>query len=124
MEAGLYSCLAGKVWLLKKEVTGTWEIGFSTRNVLHHSSYVEQTFQGCTVSWAGKEQQQPVLDDVLENPSASRAISAPRVASSENKQVGPYWSPRVPVLCVAARNGVCRSASHPFQVGTALGRSA
>lgn len=90
MEARLYSCLAGKVWLLERQVTGTWEIGFSTRNVLHDSSYLEQTFQGCTVSWAGKEQQQPVLDDVLENSLVSRAISTPRFSSSENKQVGPY----------------------------------
>lgn len=73
----------------------TWEIGFSTRNIPHHSLHPKQKWlalQGCTVSWAGEEQRQPVLADAVGNSPTSRAISAPRVSVSVRGRLGPAES--------------------------------
>ena len=92
MEAGLRLGLTGRVWLLKGQVMRTWEMGFSTRNILHHCLHPKQkllALQGCTVSGVGEEQHQPVLANAVGNSPTSRAISAPSISSSVSGEAGP-----------------------------------
>lgn len=86
---------------MKRQVMRTWEIGFSTRNILHLSLCPKQkslALQGCTVSWAGEEQHQPVLADAVGNIPTARAISGSQNFLQCEQGGWALLSPKMPVI--------------------------